>query len=128
MTRKEFDGYLKALQAHDYDGFTSYYTDDFKAHVNPPVKPGGGPLDKAGTIEMERTLAERWNWKMDVHQVVIGDDGVAVRGTLRGPLLKDWPISPSNTAKAGDQFAAGFISIYKLRGNKIAELWVASTG
>lgn len=125
MTHEEFDGYLRALQAHDYDGFTSYFTHDFKARFYPS---GGEPLDTAAMIEMERTLAEHWSWKMEMHQVVIDADGVAVRATMRGPLLKEWPNSPFNGLKAGDLFVNGFVSMYKLRGNKIAELWVVGNG
>ena len=122
MTRERFEGYLNALQAHDYAGFAGYYTDDFKAHIyNPPLPE---LLDTAGTQEMERNLAGLWNWTMDVHQVVFSEDGVAVRATMRGPLLKPWPDSPAGSLKAGDEFVGGFASFYRIRGNKIAELWV----
>lgn len=125
MTREQFEGYLKALQAHDYAGFASYYTDDFKAHIYPPT-PGDGPLDSAGAQEMERNLAEHWNWTMDVHQVVFSQDGVAVRATMRGPLLKPWPDTPADGPKAGDELVGGFASFYRIRGNRIAELWVVA--
>lgn len=125
MTREHFEGYLKALQAHDYAAFSSYYSDDFKAHIY-PRGPGEGPLDSAGAQAMERSLAEHWNWTMDVHQVVFTEDGVAVRATMRGPLLKAWPNSPADSPKAGDEFVGGFASFYRIRGNKIAELWVVA--
>ena len=126
MSREQFEGYLKALQAHDYAGFASYYTDDFRAHIYMPPAPSDGPLDRAGAQEMERTLAEHWNWTMDVHQVVFTQDGIAVRATMRGPLLKPWPDSPLDGPKAGDEFVGGFASFYRLRGDKIAELWVVA--
>lgn len=126
MTREEFEGYLRALQAHDYDAFASYYTDDFKAHIYAPPAPAGGPLDSAGAQEMERNMAEHWNWTMDVHQVVYGAEGVAVRATMRGPLLKPWPGTPAGGPGAGDEFVGGFASFYQLRGNKISELWVVA--
>ena len=126
MTREQFEGYLEALQEHDYAGFASYYTDDFKAHIYAPGAAGEDLRDTARTQEMERTLAEYWNWTMDVHQVVFSSDGVAVRATMRGPLLKPWPDSPAAGLRAGDEFVGGFASFYRMRGNKIAELWVVA--
>jgi len=118
FTREDFEHYLKALSAHDYDGLTHYYTADVRLGASPD-SPG---LDREGIMKMEQGLADAWNWTMDVHQIVIDERGAAVRATLDGPFLKDVPEFMGSSPKAGERWKLDFAMFYVLRGGKIAEL------
>ena len=61
MTRDDFAGYLRALQAQDFDALVRYYTPDVVLHV-----PGAPPLGIDVIVALERGLAEEWDWTMDV--------------------------------------------------------------
>ena len=116
MTRVDFEGYLKALQAHDYDGFAAYYTDDFKAHIHLPT--GETTYDRAGVIELERAIAAQVAWTMDVLDLVIGDAAIVLHARQYGPILKELP----DGRTVGDQVESRYLVLYTLRGKKIAEL------
>lgn len=115
MTRDDFLGYLSALQAHDYERLLSFYTEDYKAHILvPPV----GTLTRDQVIELERTLAAQWDWRVEVRKLVVDEGGVALEAVMRGPLLQQMPDVP---LQVGEQMEDHFIALYTLRGKKISE-------
>jgi ketosteroid isomerase-like protein len=119
FTREDFDAYLRALQAHDYDGFLSFYTEDVLFGV-----PGTSRTDRTGIVAMERGLAEAWDWTMRVLQVVVGDDGIAMRAVMEGPVVKESPALSGlfGEHKAGEHWSLTFAMFYTLRDGKIAEI------
>lgn len=124
MTRDDFAGYLRALQAHDFDALVRYYTPDVVLHV-----PGAPPLGIDVIVALERGLAEEWHWTMDVLKVVMDDDGIAIHAANHGPFVKDssqLTDASGNTPKAGERWSQRFVMLYTLRDGKISELTFAS--
>jgi len=124
MTRDDFAGYLRALQAQDFDALVRYYTPDVVLHV-----PGAPPLGIDVIVALERGLAEEWDWTMDVLKVVMDDDGIAIHAANHGPFLKDstqLTDAAGNTPKAGERWSERFVMLYTLRDGKISELTFAS--
>jgi len=127
FTKDDFAAYLTALDAHDYDAFTRYYTSDVRLY-----QPDGQVLDRDGIVTFERSAAEVWDWRMDVQQIVIDDEGIALRARMYGPFRVDAPEifgpGPSGSPKAGEIWQDEFVMLYKLRDAKIAELHFADIG
>ena len=120
----DFAGYLRALQAHDFDALVRYYTPDVVLHV-----PGAPPLGIDVIVSLERGLAEEWNWTMDVLKVVMDDGGIAIHAANHGPFVKDstqLTDASGNTPKAGERWSQRFVMLYTLRDGKISELTFAS--
>ena len=119
MTKEEFRVYLRALQAHDYDAFKKYYTDDYRAHFD------GRTFDRDGVVEVERSLAAIADWTMDVRQIVADEGGIAVQAIMDMRFTKDAPPDFAlGPRKAGDRVKTRFCGFYTLRGNKISEFRV----
>jgi ketosteroid isomerase-like protein len=119
MTKEEFADYFQALQAHDYDTFTKYYTSDYRAHFD------GQTFDREGVIAVERKLAEIADSNWDVLDVVADENGIAVHAFLEMRFRKDAPHDFAlGQFKAGQRVKTRFCGFYKLRGGKICEFRV----
>ena len=96
MTKDEFATYFEALQAHDYETFTKYYTPDYRAHFD------GQSFDRDGVIAVERKLAEIAESRWDILDVVADDNGIAVRATklARAPERRASSLSARSLATA----------------------------
>ena len=114
MNKGDYADYISALKAHDYAGFTQYYADDYKAHVN------GNIIDIKGVVETERQLAEVSDWTMDVHHIIADEGGISANITMDIHYKKD---VPDSDIKAGDQRVVHAWALYLLRNGKITDFW-----
>jgi len=67
-------------------------------------------------------LADVWDWTMDVDQIVLDKQGIALRAVMQGPFLKDGPNLLGASPKAGERWRLDLVMFYALRDGKIAEL------
>src|SRR5262245_45086245 len=119
MTKEDFEIYLRALQAHDYDAIKSYYTDDYRAHFD------GATFDRDGVIEVERSLASVADSGWDVLDIVADRNAIAVHAFLEMRFKKDAPEGfPLGAFKAGQRIKTRFCGFYRLRDDMICEFRV----
>jgi limonene-1,2-epoxide hydrolase len=119
MTKHEFEIYLRALQAHDYDVIKKYYTDDYRAHFD------GQTFDREGVIAVERKLAELADSSWHVLDVIADENAIAIHAFLEMRFRKDAPQDFAlGPFKAGQSIKTRFCGLYKLRGDKICEFRV----
>lgn len=119
MDRKEFERYLQALKAHDYDTFKQYYTEDYRAHFD------GGTFDRDAVVEVERGLASICDTNLEILQLVLDREGAAIHATMEMRFTEDAPKGFAlGPRKAGERVNTRFCGFYRLRGDKICEFRV----
>jgi len=78
--REAFARYIKAFNEQDTDTFTAFYADDIQ------LKLGTGLLQRPeGVAAFYRKMYERVTERLEIHQTVIDDAGIAIEitATLR---------------------------------------------
>jgi predicted ester cyclase len=106
---------IDAFHADEVDRIGTLVTDDFVDHGAPPWAPQG----RAGYLQIMRFLKDVLKIRYEVHEVVAGDDLVAVRATVHGV---------HNTghlgfAATGKPYAMPTMHMYRARGGLLAEHW-----
>ncbi|MCK9995741.1 MAG: ester cyclase [Candidatus Krumholzibacteria bacterium] len=111
--------FIEANNAKDFDNLPTYVTDNFRRHSQ--ASPGVVVANKEQFIKhMGDDLNTFPDAKIDVQQVVAEGDRVAVWGSYLGTYNGEVPGSGS----AGRKVNVDFSAIYRIEGDKIAELWI----
>jgi SnoaL-like domain len=117
MDKDDFADYIRALKAHDYAGFSKYYSVDFRFY------PGGGrALDRDETIAYERELAAMTNWTMDVRRVIADETGIVMEAVMDIEYINDPPPGVPNPIEKGTRVTSHFVAVYALNDGMISEL------
>jgi hypothetical protein len=117
IDKDDFSDYIRALEAHDYAGFSKYYSDDFRFH------PGGGRvLNRDETIAYERELAAMTDWTMDVRRVIADAGGIVMEAVMDIEYKNDPPPGVPNPIAKGTRVKSHFVAIYTLGDGLLSEL------
>lgn len=116
MDRQQFADYVDCFNRKDFEGFTSYYTDDVVFELGDRRAFQG--LD--AIVAFYKEASQRVKETGTVQQVVIDDGGVAAELESEFVALQDWPDFPSGPMKKGDIYRRRGLIMYTLRDGKFS--------
>ena len=111
--------FIEANNSKDFDNLPTYVTDNFRRHSQ--ASPSVVVTNKKQFIQhMDDDLNTFPDAIIDVQQVVAEGDRVAVWGSYQGTYTGE----VSGSGLAGRKINVDISAIYRIEGDKIAELWV----
>ena len=111
--------FIEANNSKDFDNLPTYVTDNFRRHSQ--ASPGVVVTNKEQFKEhMGDDMKTFPDAKIDVQQVVAEGDRVAVWGQYLGTYKGEI----SSSELTGRIVNVDFAAIYRIEGDKIAELWI----
>ncbi|MDH3731486.1 MAG: ester cyclase [Acidimicrobiia bacterium] len=100
----------------DPEAVALFADEDFRRHQSPTA----GPLDRASQIERLKGFRQAFpDMTIEVEDVVVTDDRIAFRSTLRGTHLGPFMGIPAT----GRQVEVGLLDLIRIENGRFAEQW-----
>lgn len=118
MTREEFEDYIRAFNANDFEGFSKYYADDVDFNLGDRKRIVG----RQGIVDFYRGVKAHIEEELEILDMVIGEDGLAMHNRTTFTTIKDWPDFELWPTMKGDVRRIESIIMYKIRAGKFTQI------
>lgn len=118
MTREDFERYIAAFNANDFDGFTSFYADDVDFQLGDRMHIVG----REAIGDFYRGVKAHFDEKLKILDLVIAEDGACLHVYTRFETIKDWPEFEMWPTKKGDVREIESIILYRIANGKFTHI------
>jgi len=118
MIREDFERYISAFNANDFEGFSSFYADDVDFQLGDRKHIVG----RQAVADFYRGIKAHFEEKLTILDLVLGEDGACLRVHTRFETIEDWPDFDMWPTKKGDVREIESIILYKIAGGKFTHI------
>lgn len=118
MTRDDFETYIAAFNAQNFDGFRRFYADDVEFNLG-DRKQIIGPQ---GIVDFYTGVFDHISEELEILDLIVAPDGAALHSRTKFTTFKDWPDFEIWPTMAGDVRVVESINMYLTRNGKIAKI------
>ena len=118
MTRDDFETYIKAFNANDFEGFSKYYADD----VDFQLGSGTHIVGREKIVEFYRGVKAHFDETLTIIDLFLGDTGAGLHVYTKFETIKDWPDFELWPTKKGDVREIESLILYTIANGKITQI------
>lgn len=118
MTREDFERYINAFNAGDFEGFSRFYADDVDFQLGDRKHIVG----RENIADFYRGVKAHFAEKLTILDLVIAEDGACLHSRTRFETIADWPEFTMWSTKKGDVRTIESIILYKIRDGRFTHI------
>ncbi|BAK65624.1 hypothetical protein SLG_09490 [Sphingobium sp. SYK-6] len=118
MTREDFERYIGAFNANDFEGFSSFYADDVDFQLGERKHIVG----REAIADFYRGIKAHFAETLTILDLVIAPDGACLHVHTRFETIEDWPDFDMWPTKKGDVREIESIILYRIRDGKFTHI------
>lgn len=118
MTREDFEQYIAAFNASDFEGFSRFYADDVDFSLGDRKHIVG----RTAIVDFYRGVKAHIHEKLEILDLVLGADGAALHVYTKFTTVKDWPDFELWPTHKGDVREIESIILYRFAGGKFTHI------
>jgi len=118
MTREDFESYINAFNANDFDGFSRFYADDVDFQLGDRMHIVG----RENIADFYRGIKAHFAETLTILDLVLADDGACLHVYTKFETIEDWPEFTMWPTKKGDVREIESIILYKIRDGKFTHI------
>lgn len=118
MTRDDFERYIAAFNANDFDGFSNFYADDVDFRLGDRKHIVG----RQGIVDFYRGVKAHIEEELTILDLIVAPDGLAMHNRTIFRTVKDWPDFEIWPTRAGDVRTIESIVFYKHAGGRFTHI------
>ncbi len=118
MNTEDFNAYIAAFNAGDFDGFAKYYADDVDFIL-------GGRKHLRGRqaiVDFYKQVKAHIREKLEIIDLLAAPDGFAMHSRTTFETVKDWPDFELWPTWAGDMRRIESIILYRVEGDRFKSI------
>ena len=120
ITERDFRDYIAAFNRSDFAGFSRYYADDVEFEGR-----GRHFHSREEVLHFYREVKRRMRETITVHEVIVGEQGLAAEIETELFALEDWPELVTGAIKKGETIRTQSFAWYEIRNGKFAHIRTA---
>ncbi len=110
MNKEDFEAYIAAFNASDFEGFSKYYAEDVEFSLG-GRKQLNGPQE---IVDFYRGVKEHIKERLEIIDLLVAPDGFAMHNRTTFETIKDWPDFELWPTKVGDIRKIESIILYRV--------------
>lgn len=118
MNREDFETYIAAFNASDFDGFSKYYAEDVEFILGDRKKIRG----RQAIVDFYRGVKEHIVEKLEIVDLLVAPDGFAMHSRTAFETIKDWPDFELWPTKKGDIRRVESIILYRVEDGRFKSI------
>lgn len=111
MNKKDFEAYIAAFNANDFDGFSRYYADNVDFFLADRKRLQG----RKAIVDFYKSVKEHIKEDLKIIDLLIAPDGFAMHSRTTFEMIKDWPDFELWPTKKGDIRRIESIILYRVK-------------
>ncbi|MEN7538283.1 nuclear transport factor 2 family protein [Aurantiacibacter flavus] len=118
MTREDFESYIAAFNANDFEGFSKFYADDVDFTL------GGRKhiVGRQGIVDFYRGVKDHIREELTILDLLVAPEGFCMHNRTVFTTIKDWPDFELWPTKAGDVREIESIILYRTQGDRFVSI------
>jgi len=109
MTREDFEAYIAAFNASDFEGFSKFYAEDVDFNLGDRKR----ILGRQGIVDFYRGVKEHIHEELTIVDLLVAPDGFCMHNRTVFTTIKDWPDFELWPTKKGDVRRIESIILYR---------------
>ena len=118
MTREDFESYIAAFNANDYEGFSKFYAEDVDFNLGDRKR----IIGREGIVDFYKGVKAHIHEELTILDLLVAPDGFCMHNHTRFETYKDWPDFELWPTKEGDVREIESIILYRTRGDQFASI------
>ncbi len=118
MTREDFEQYIAAFNANDFEGFSKFYAEDVDFNLGDRKHIVG----RQGIVDFYKGVKEHIHEELTILDLLVAPDGFCMHNRTRFETIKDWPDFELWPTKKGDTREIESIILYRTKNGRFASI------